>query len=259
MTSGLSLSDVRVTKGGTTIVSGASFDAPPAKITGIVGPNGAGKSTLIEAITGINRFEGEIAFDGVPLGTLERRARARLTAYVAQSANTEERLSVRDVVSLGRIPHASVWSPGLSTGDEAIMDAALDRLGLTALADRLFFSLSGGEQQRVHIARALAQQSPLIVLDEPTSHLDIRAQMEMLEVLSSLSKGAGNTVLIALHDLNLALRYCHWLVVMKGGRVVEEGRPEEILTPELLAEVYGVRAFLIAREGAPVLVYDGVL
>jgi iron complex transport system ATP-binding protein len=259
MRNGLSLSDVRVTKGGTTIVSGATFDAPAGRITGIVGPNGAGKSTLIEAIAGINRFEGSMAFDGVALGTLARRTRARLTAYVAQSASTEERLSVRDVVSLGRIPHASVWSPGLSTGDEAIMAGALDRLGLTELADRLFTSLSGGEQQRVHIARALAQQSPLLVLDEPTSHLDIRAQMEMLDVLSSLSEEGGNTVLIALHDLNLALRYCHWLVVMKAGQVVAEGRPEEILTPELLAEVYGVRALLIAREGAPVLVYDGVL
>jgi iron complex transport system ATP-binding protein len=187
-----------------------------------------------------------------------RRKRAGICAYVEQTASTEERLSVSDVVALGRIPHVSTWAAGLGADDEAVVARALEKVGMAGFAERLFNTLSGGEQQRVHIARALAQEPKLLVLDEPTSHLDIRAQLQVLHLMGDLA-GAGGTVLLALHDLNLALRFCDWLVVLNAGRVVAEGPPAEVLREDLLAEVYGVRARLIDGPSGPVIAYDGTV
>jgi iron complex transport system ATP-binding protein len=233
MTAGLTLSDVHLRRGGKPIVSGAGLTAPAGKLTGLVGPNGAGKSTLIGGIVGLERLEaGMVSFEGGDLAALGRRERARVCAYVEQSASTEERLSVRDVVALGRV-------------------------GMSAFAARAFNTLSGGEQQRVHIARALAQQPRLLVLDEPTSHLDIRAQLQVLALLAE-EASAGGTVLLALHDLNLALRFCDWLVVMHEGQVAAEGLPAEVLTEGLLARVYGVMARLVPGPDGPIIVYQGI-
>lgn len=257
MSAGLKLTAVSLRRGGRTIVSAAGFSAPAGRVTGLVGPNGAGKSTLISAIVGLERPEsGTVSFGGLDLVGMTRRERARLCAYVEQSASTEERLTVAEVVALGRIPHASLWA-GPGRDEDMLVAAALERVGMTGFAGRAFNTLSGGEQQRVHMARALAQAPQLLVLDEPTSHLDIRAQLQVLELLSDLAR-AGGTVLLALHDLNLALRFCDWLVVMHQGLVVAEGLPAEILTEALLAEVYGVRARLIAGSDGPVIAYEGI-
>lgn len=257
MSVGLELAGVSMRRGGRTIVAVAGFSAPAGAVTGLVGPNGAGKSTLISAIVGLEGPEaGAVTFEGADLIAMDRRERARLCAYVEQSASTEERLDVADVVALGRIPHASPWA-GPGTDDEAIVAAALERVGMAAFAARAFNTLSGGEQQRVHMARALAQEPRLLVLDEPTSHLDIRAQLQVLDLLSDTAK-AGGTVLLAVHDLNLALRSCDWLVVLHQGQVAAEGRPAEVLTEALLAEVYGVRARLISGPNGPVIAYEGI-
>jgi iron complex transport system ATP-binding protein len=141
--------------------------------------------------------------------------------------------------------------------DDAVVGAALERVGMSAFAARAFNTLSGGEQQRVHIARALAQQPRLLVLDEPTSHLDIRAQLQVLALLAE-EASAGGTVLLALHDLNLALRFCDWLVVMHEGQVAAEGLPAEVLTEGLLARVYGVMARLVPGPDGPIIVYQGI-
>lgn len=259
MRAGLDIADVSIHRGGKAIVSRARFSAPAGAVTGLVGPNGAGKSTLIGAIVGIAAIqEGAASFMSADLITMERRARAKICAYVEQSASTEERLSVSDVVALGRIPHATPWTAGLGGPDEAVVTDALARVGMEAFAGRQFNTLSGGEQQRVHMARALAQEPQLLVLDEPTSHLDIRAQLEVLALLRDVA-AAGATVLLALHDLNLALRSCDWLVVLHEGRVAAEGRPAEVLTEALLAKVYGVEAQLIPGPEGPVIVYRGVV
>jgi len=248
-----------VTLGGKPIVANASFTAPQRKITGLVGPNGAGKSTLIGAIVGLHKLaSGAVRFGDHDLPALDRRIRARLCAYVEQSATTQERLSVTDVVALGRIPHRSPWTADLGAEDEAVAQEALRRVGMAAFAARQFSSLSGGEQQRVHIARALAQQPKLLLLDEPTSHLDIRGQLQVLDLLRELAD-AGGTVLLALHDLNLALARCDWLVVMNRGSVVAEGAPVEILTAALLAEVYGVAAHRLDGPDGPVITYRNAL
>jgi iron complex transport system ATP-binding protein len=253
----LSVTALSVEKSGTAILSNVGFSAPSRRITGLIGPNGAGKSTLLSALLGLLPANGHIAFEGYDLPRLNRRDRARLLALVEQSAATEERLSVRDVVALGRIPYEAAWQSEPSPEDDTIIDKALSDTGTTGFASRRFTTLSGGEQQRVHVARALAQQPRLLLLDEPTSHLDIRAQLQLLALLRQKA-GAGMTILVALHDLNLAVRFCDHLVVLANGRVAAQGSPAEILTPELLRSVYGVSARLVSdtTNGRPLIVYD---
>jgi len=253
----LKVSGLSVEKSGATILSRVSFSAPAGRITGLIGPNGAGKSTLLTALLGLIPATGKTDFDGIDVPQLPRRDRARLMALVEQSSTTEERLSVRDVVALGRIPHEAAWQSGCDAEDEAIVTGALAEAGMTGFATRRFTTLSGGEQQRVHVARALAQQPRLLLLDEPTSHLDIRAQLQLLALLRLKAK-AGMTILVALHDLNLAMRFCDHLVVLSGGRLAAQGRPGDILTRALLREVYGVSARLVpdAVSGQALIIFD---
>ncbi|MHA6297196.1 ABC transporter ATP-binding protein [Devosia sp. CAU 1758] len=253
----LAVTRLSVTKSGKPILSGVGFTAPLGSITGLIGPNGAGKSTLLTALLGLTPATGTAHFDNRDLPAMPRRDRARLVAFVEQSASTEERLSVRDVVALGRIPFEAAWQSGPSPEDDAIIGNALADTEMTAFSARRFDTLSGGEQQRVHLARALAQQPRLLLLDEPTSHLDIRAQLQLLALLRRKAD-AGMTILIALHDLNLAARFCDHMVVLSEGRRVAEGAPSDILTPALLEAVYGVHARLVPDAGSarPLIVYD---
>ena len=195
--------------------------------------------------------------DGTELPQMRPAERARLVAYIEQSSTTSERLTVRDVVALGRIPFQSTWQSMPAPADERVVEAAIDELGVREFADRLYYSLSGGEQQRVQLARALAQEPRLLLLDEPTSHLDIQAQLLVLDLLRRRAR-AGTTVLLALHDLNLAARFCDHLVVMDGGRAVAEGPPAEVLSPRVLLQVYGVHADIVTLPGStyPLVVYD---
>lgn len=253
----LEVRNISVTRGDKAILADVSFRAPAGEVTGLLGPNGAGKSTLLHAILGLTPATGDARFAKHDLLAMNRRDRARLTALVEQSATTEERLTVRDVVSLGRIPFHSSLGPASSTEDDAIIEGALAETRMESFALRRFNTLSGGEQQRVHIARSLAQQPQLLMLDEPTSHLDIRAQLGLASLLRRKAD-TGMTVLFALHDLNLAARSCDHVVVLDGGRVAAEGKPAEVLTPELLQRVYGVAARLLPdpQSGRPLIIYD---
>jgi iron complex transport system ATP-binding protein len=255
---GLAVSHLKAGAGRVTILGDMSFSAPAGAVTGLIGPNGAGKSTLIGAVVGLRPpVAGEVTFEGRHLVGMSAGERARLLAHVEQSASTTERLRVRDVVRLGRIPFQSTWQAAPSAEDEAIVDGAIAELGIEAFAGRLYHSLSGGEQQRVQLARALAQQPKLLLLDEPTSHLDIEAQLRVLGLLRRRAD-AGCTVLLALHDLNLAARFCDHLVVLKQGGVAAEGAPAEVLTAELLRDVYRVHATVTRLSGSPYphVVYD---
>jgi iron complex transport system ATP-binding protein len=238
---GLSVADVTVRVDGTPIIDGSTFDAPAGAVTALLGPNGAGKSTLLRAVAGIRRPDaGAVHFDGDDLLAMRRRDRARRVALVEQDATTELPLTARAVAGLGRTPHEALLG-GHDPSSDAVVARALTEAGALGLADREVPSLSGGERQRVLLARALAQEPRLLLLDEPMNHLDIAAQLEVLALLARLA-AAGVTVVAAMHDLTLSASHADHVVVLSGGRVVAAGPTAETLTPELIREVYGVRA-----------------
>ncbi|MEU7069640.1 ABC transporter ATP-binding protein [Streptomyces narbonensis] len=231
----------------------ADLTVRTGETVGLIGPNGSGKTTLLRCVYGtLTATAGRATLDGDDLHALGPKARARRVATVPQDSGTEFELTVRELVALGRSPHKRFWE-GDTGADRERADAALARVGLTELADRPFPTLSGGERQRALVARALVQDPALLVLDEPTNHLDIRHQLDVLGLVRTL----GTTNLLALHDLNLAGAYCDRLYALVEGRIVTGGTPAEVLTPELLAAVYGVDAEVIPhpRTGSPTVVY----
>ncbi|MFF6915060.1 ATP-binding cassette domain-containing protein [Streptomyces sp. NPDC012466] len=229
---------------GRLILDGVALAPEPGSTVGVLGPNGSGKSTLLRLLAGLlTPTSGVVTLDGAPLGELPRRTVARRLAVVEQQSDTQIELTVEDVVRLGRVPHRRAWAPA-SADDERAVRAALERTGLTGRCAQPWHTLSGGERQRVQIARALAQEPRELLLDEPTNHLDIHHQLDLLTLVTGLPV----TTVVALHDLNLAAMYCDQVVVLCAGRVVAGGTPGDVLTEELIAEVYGVRAD-VSREG----------
>ncbi|WP_314612567.1 ABC transporter ATP-binding protein [Streptomyces stackebrandtii] len=241
---------------GTTVVREVSADIAPGETVGLLGPNGSGKSSLLRCLAGLRAPDtGTVRYDGESVRDWSARRIARHVAFVAQDSGADSDLRVGDVVGLGRTPFRDRWR-GPDATDRAVVAAALERLGLTALADRSWKALSGGERQRAHIARALAQEPHALLLDEPTNHLDVKHQLELMELLS----GTGRTVLVALHDLTLAARYCDRLLLLHHGRLIASGPPAHVLTAERLAEVFEVDAELTADAlGHPHVTYRGPL
>jgi iron complex transport system ATP-binding protein len=242
---------------GVRLVEDATLRAGSGQVVGLVGPNGSGKSTLLRCVyRALRPSAGTVRLGDEDLHTLSAREGARRLAALPQEAVTEFDFTVAEVVAMGRLPHQR--SVARTTGeDRKACEAALVRVDAGHLADRGFLTLSGGEKQRVLIARALAQQPRVLVLDEPTNHLDIAQQLEVL----ALVRGSGLTVLTALHDLNLAALHCDLLYVIDSGRIVASGAPHDVLTPELLAEVFGVRAHRVPHpeSGAVQLLFDRLL
>lgn len=239
-------------RGGRLVIDGVTLRPRPGSTVGLLGPNGSGKSSLLRLLQGVAAPDaGAVTLDGAVLSTLRRREVARAVATVTQQAETEADLPVRDVVRLGRTPHRSLLG-GDSADDLSAIERALEHVGLLAKADHLWRTLSGGERQRAHIARALAQEPRELLLDEPTNHLDIRHQLELLALVRELPV----TTIVALHDLNLAALFCDDLLVLREGRVVAGGTPEQVLTPALIADVYGVRARVIVDRGRPHVLFD---
>ncbi|HIZ35690.1 MAG TPA: ABC transporter ATP-binding protein [Candidatus Ruania gallistercoris] len=237
-----------------TLLGGVDLHLRGGEVTGVIGPNGSGKSTLLRLIIGaLPPSAGQLHLDGADLATLSRRSRAQALALVEQDAHTDIPLSARDVVLLGRIPHQGMFGAERQS-DTDLAEACLRRAGAADLAERDFATLSGGERQRVQLARALAQQPRLLLLDEPTNHLDIAAQLAMLAVVGEVSAD-GTGVLMALHDLNHAARVCDQVVVLEHGTVVATGEPREVLTPELIAAVYGVAAEWVPGRYGPTLTF----
>ncbi|MGW7552532.1 ABC transporter ATP-binding protein [Streptomyces rimosus] len=235
------------------LVDGADLHVAPGETVGLVGPNGSGKTTLLRCVYGtLAPTHGRVTLDGRDLAGFSAKERARRIATVPQDGGAAFELTVREIVAMGRSPHKRFWETD-SAADAALTGQALARVGAAALHDRSFAALSGGERQRVLVARALVQQPSLLVLDEPTNHLDIRYQLDILALVT----GLGTSALLALHDLNLAAYYCDRLYVLRAGRVVAHGTPHEILTPALLADVYGVAAEVSVHPvtGAPTVVY----
>jgi iron complex transport system ATP-binding protein len=238
---GLSVTDVTDDIDGTRILDGLVFEAPAARVTALLGPNGAGKSSLLRVVAGIRRpRSGTVHFDGDDLLAMRRRDRARRVALVEQDATTELPLTGRAVAALGRTPHESLLG-GHDPSAEPRVTQALTDAGALPFAERELPTLSGGERQRVLLARALAQHPRLLLLDEPMNHLDIAAQLEVLGLLARLAAD-GVTVFAAMHDLALAASHADHVVVLSHGRVVAAGPTAETLTPELIHDVYRVRA-----------------
>jgi iron complex transport system ATP-binding protein len=240
-------------RSGRLVIDGVDCTLAPGTIGAVIGPNGAGKSTLLHLIAGILPADaGSARLAGEPIGGLTRRQRARRIALAAQQVDGGVDLTVADVVLLARIPHLPrLGAP--SRHDHDVADAALRRVGAEQFAHRRFGELSGGERQRVLLARAVAQEPALLLLDEPTSHLDIRAQLETLAVLHTLA-AEGLTILAALHDLTLAAAHADTVIVLSNGRVAAAGPPAVTLTRELVAQVYGVHAdVMTAPDGRTVI------
>ena len=219
------------------IVDCASIHVDEGEFVGLIGPNGSGKSTLLKSVyRTLKHDQGEITLGGVPEGEISLRENAKRLSVVAQHNYYNFDFLIEEVVQMGRTPHKDPMEMD-NKEDEAIVDDALRLVNMHHMKGRKFSSLSGGEQQRVILARALAQQTPCIVLDEPTNHLDIQYQLEVLDIVKSI----GCTALCALHDLNLAAQFCDRIYILKDGRIVGEGRPEDVLTEEMIKNVYGVR------------------
>ncbi|MCJ8517944.1 iron complex transport system ATP-binding protein [Pseudorhizobium tarimense] len=221
-----------------TVLDGVSLQAEPGRMLGLLGPNGSGKTSLLRLLAGLKTpSAGRITLDGRDIGTVGRRSLARRVAFVEQHATTNANLRVIDVVKLGRFPHRSMFS-GWSAADDTAVEEALARAGMVEKRHDLWQSLSGGEKQRIHIARALAQSPQELILDEPTNHLDVQHQIGLLRLVASLPV----TSVIALHDLNHAAMFCDHLIVLDHGRVAAAGTPEAVLTEELLRDVFHVSA-----------------
>ena len=225
------------------------------EVVGLVGPNGAGKSTLLRVVTGLlEPSAGEVAIGGDALGALPRRELARRVAVVQQLPEAPATMRVRDLVVLGRHPHLGLLA-NESRHDFDVAAEAMRRAGCDQFANRELGSLSGGERRRAFIARALAQEAPLLLLDEPTSNLDAHAQIEVLELVAELA-AAGAGVLLIVHDLTLAAAYCDRVVLLARGEVVAEGPPSEVVTSEHVQRVYGSGVAVLPHpaSGAPVVI-----
>jgi iron complex transport system ATP-binding protein len=247
------ISAVSVDLSGYRALDGVSLSVPEGAWVTVIGPNGAGKSTLLRTLAGLVPFAGGIEFSGVPLRRLSRRDRARLVAIVPQAPVVPPGMAVFDYVLLGRTPYLPALGRE-SAGDLAAVDVVLDRLDLAGFAGRRLESLSGGERQRAFLARALAQGATLLLLDEPTTALDIGHQQEVLELVDRLRRDGGLTVISTMHDLSIAGEYADRLVLLAGGHIVASGPPREVLTEELLSEYYRARVTVIEGAQGPLVV-----
>lgn len=236
--------------GRTRVLDGVRLTVEPGGWLAVIGPNGSGKSTLLRSLLGFHPHEGTVRIDGVPLAGMPRRERARLLAYAPQLPVLPEGISTRDYVTLGRTPHRPLLAAPRADDHRVVTDV-MARLGLEPLADRLVVTLSGGEQQRAVLARALAQQPRVLVLDEPTAALDLGHAQQVLDLLDRLRRQDGLTVLSTLHDLTLAGQYADRLTLLADGRVAAEGSPAEVLTAAALQTHYGARAQVVTGPDGP--------
>ncbi|MFE5393883.1 ABC transporter ATP-binding protein [Streptomyces sp. NPDC056568] len=250
----LKLDELSVVTDGRSLVRGLSLDVPDGRVVGLVGPNGSGKSTALRCVyRALRPSSGTVRVGEQDLTRLPMRDSARTVAAMTQDGGVDFDFTVEEVVALGRAPHLR-GNQVLSVRERALCERAMDRLDIGYLAHRGVLTLSGGERQRVLLARALVQEPEILVLDEPTNHLDVRHQVELL----SLLRESGLTVLVVLHDLNLAAAACDRLGVLSRGRLVASGTPAEVLTTRLVGDVFGVGASVVPHPltGDPQLLYS---
>ncbi|MEB3369383.1 ABC transporter ATP-binding protein [Saccharopolyspora mangrovi] len=251
--------DLKLAYGERVVADGLDFEVVGGTITAVIGPNGCGKSTLLRALGRLLQpARGEVLLDGKKIHKMSTKEVARILGVLPQSPAAPEGLTVADLVARGRHPHQS-WYRQWSSDDESAVAEALAMTGIGDLAERTLDELSGGQRQRAWLSMALAQGTDLLLLDEPTTYLDLSHQVDVLELVGRLHDESGRTVVMVLHDLNLAARYADRLVAMKGGSIVASGKPDEVLTEELLADVFDLRARVIPDPvaGTPMVVPIG--
>ena len=251
----LQAKNIRVAYGNKVIIEDLSLQIPDGEFTVIVGPNACGKSTLLKALSRmVEPVRGEVLLDGKPVGELPPKEVARQMSLLPQSPVAPEGIVVEDLVGRGRYPHQGFFKQW-SSEDERKVNQAMARAHVKELAQRYVTELSGGQRQRVWISLVLAQDAPIVLLDEPTTYLDIAHQVEVLNLARALQR-EGFTVVAVLHELTLAFRYATNLVMMKEGAIVAEGQVNDVVTPELMEDVYGLRCELLhdPRSGRPIVV-----
>ena len=249
---------LRVSLKGRDVLQGLDAIAQPGQLTAVIGPNGAGKTTLLKVLAGLINPQGGTALaDGRHLASWDTAELARCRAYLPQERTVHWALTVRAVVALGRLPFQPLGA-GETATDAAAVDAALVAMQVTHLAERPVLELSGGERARVLVARALAQQPRVLLADEPAAGLDPGHQLALFQLLAELAR-SGCTVMAALHDLSLAARFCHSVILVHAGRTIAAGPPLEVLTPDNLAAAYGINARCHIVDGVPVVLSLGVL
>ena len=223
------------------VVHDVTLSLNPGEILVLIGPNGSGKSTILKGLAGALRPRGgSVVLDGKPVHRYAPKALARRVAFLPQSPSAPPDFTVRDLVGYGRNPHLK-WNGRMRKGDWGIVDEALSRTRLTGLRERMMSSLSGGERQRAWLALALARKPEILLLDEPTTFLDICYQFEVLELVRELNRSLGIATVMVLHDLNQAARYAHTIAALSDGRIVETGPPSAIITPVLLERIFRIR------------------
>lgn len=241
------VTDLHLRLNGRGILNGVDLEAHPGQVTVIVGPNGSGKTTLMLCLSSqLTPDRGAVTLADRGLDGLKRRDLARLLATVPQEHHPVFPYAVREVILLGRVARVGYWSqPGRR--DLEVVEDVLHLLNLQALADKPYTRISGGERQLVLIGRALAQEPQILLLDEPTSHLDFKNQVLILKLIRDLTQGRGLTVLLTLHDPNLALLFADQAALLGGGRVVAQGPPREVIHPEAMAALYGIQVEMLAQ------------
>jgi iron complex transport system ATP-binding protein len=237
------------------VVTGLTLEVPAGQLTAVVGPNGSGKSTLLRGMSRLLTPQtGQVLLDGKDIHKLPARELAQKLGVLPQGPVTPEGITAAELVSRGRHPHRGLFGR-LTSDDDAAIDEALAAVELTELRERPVDQLSGGQRQRVWIAMVLAQGTQHLLLDEPTTYLDLAHAVDVMNVVHAAAT-SGRTVVAVLHDLTLAAQYAHHLVVMGDGRIAAQGRPVDVLTEELLGDVFGLQASVVEVGGAPVVVPD---
>ncbi|QAY63036.1 ABC transporter ATP-binding protein [Xylanimonas allomyrinae] len=250
---------VRIGYDGRPVIDGLDLDLPAGLVTAIVGPNACGKSTLLKGLARLHPLEaGRVLLGGRDVAGMPRRELARRLGVLPQSSIAPDGVRVAELVARGRYPHQG-WFGRHSSTDDAAVARALAATGVADLADRPVAELSGGQRQRVWIAMVLAQETDLVLLDEPTTFLDVAHQVDLLDLLADLNAERGTTVVMVLHELNLAARYADHLVVMRDGRVVVQGEPGAVLTEQAVHDAFGLEARVVADPvaGTPLVVPVG--
>jgi iron complex transport system ATP-binding protein len=235
----------------TSVITDISFEISSGEFVGLCGKNGSGKTTLLKCLGNILTPEGIVKLNGVDITSITPKIRAQKIGYVPQSIHGRIARSVFDAVLMGRLPHIT-W--GVSSQDIHIVEQVMEQLGLIPFADRDMFEISGGERQKALIARAIAQQPEILLLDEPTANLDLYHQLEVMDVLTHLVQKSNLTAVMAVHDLTLAMRYCSRILLINDHHVIQDGSPHEILSPDLIREVYLVDAYICSDGGVPHIV-----
>ena len=251
----LELRDVSMGYANLIVLNNVTLELIPGEVLAVIGPNGVGKSTLVRVASGmLPPLSGRVGINGADLGDMPAGERAKAVSVVPQATSLPPSFRALDVVLMGRTPYLN-WFESESEQDHELAAAAMERTETWEMADRPIEELSGGEQQRLLIARALAQAASIMLLDEPTAHLDLRHQDRVLGLVRSLAREQGLAVLLALHDLNLVSRFADRVVLLSDGRVKRSGSPQEVLDSELLAEVYGIRIQVVTNplDGGPLV------